>query len=208
MEYTSETIYRFHRYSRKGEAPKKYKCTLEVLDHHTEKVLAVCDVIEPPLFKLQTVVDENNQKWHLKSNRKIMPSRWLLTDSENKLIIQFDQQISRKMLTPFTKILFTLHNEEGKELYRFVDPESNLIDQLMGCSPGEWALLSEKTLVAKMVRIPREKVEQKGIRGWIKRLKTGSDSCLVCLDGGHILPAPAALCLYVLYEELSTNTAA
>jgi hypothetical protein len=121
MGNSTGTIYRFHCYSRSGELPEKYKCTLEVLDHLTGKVLAVCDVIKQPDFKLQTIVDENDRKWHMKPNRKIMPSRWLLTDPDDTLIMQFDQQVARKMLTPFTKILLTLQDDKGQELYRFVE---------------------------------------------------------------------------------------
>ena len=204
---TAEAVYRFQRFKRKGSLPGKYKGTLQVRDHLTEDVLAICDVIGDPVFAAQTVTDAKGRAWQMKANRRLMPSRWLVSNPGGQVVMQFDQKISRKLVNPLTRVMLALLDADGRERYRFVDPESNLIDKVMGGSPLEWAIVEGRTVVAKLVNIPRQKVTPKGIRGWVQRLLTGSDRCLVSLGPSHLLPAPAALSLIILLDALSSNTA-
>ena len=206
-EDTAEAVYRFQRFKRKGALPRKYKGTMQVRDHLTEDVLASCDVIGDPVFAAQTVKDAKGQAWQMKANRRLMPSRWLVSNPDGQVVMQFDQKISRKLVNPLTRVMLALLDADGRERYRFVDPESNLIDKVMGGSPLEWAIVEGPTEVAKLVNIPREKVKPKGIRGWVQRLLAGSDRCLVSQGPSHLLPAPAALSLIILFDALSTNTA-
>lgn len=202
---TSPT-YRVRRYYRKDDRPKKYQCTYEIIDDSTEQVVAFCDLIGKAAFTELEIFDHRQQLWRMKPNRKIMPSGWVVTEPGEKIAVQFDQKILGKMINPLYKTVLVLQDREGKEVYRLVDPRSSIPDRLLGLGPDEWALMSGDRLSAKLVRLPGKTEPPKGIFGKLKSMLMTSDPGIVSHGSRHVLPAPVALGMYILFRELTDSS--
>ena len=57
--------------------------------------------------------------------------------------------------------------------------------------------------VAKLDWLPREKEKTKGFFGQLKRFFTGSDRAIISAAKSHLLPAPVAVAMIMLFEELT-----
>lgn len=198
-----QAAYRLHRFSRKGDLPKKYKCTVELIDDESKQVLAVCDVVGKAAFSPLTIIDHRQQAWQMRPNRKIMPSRWIVTDPGQKIAMQFDQKILGKMVNPLYRVLLSLEDGEGKEIYRLVDPRTSIPDRILGAGPNDWVLMDGDMPVARLARLPRQSEPAKTIFGRLKSFLASSDDGLVSAGGDHVLPAPVALAMLLLFKELT-----
>ena len=96
-------VYRVRKYYRKEDKTKKYKGTFEVSDNRTQQVMATCDLIGQAVFSTLEIIDYEHRAWQMKPNRKIMPSRWLVTDPGQHIVMQFDQKILGKLTNPLYK---------------------------------------------------------------------------------------------------------
>jgi hypothetical protein len=78
-------VYRVRKSYKKGELPKKYTGTFELIDDGTQQVMAACDLIGKAVFSTLSITDHQRKTWQMAPNRKIMPSRWIVTDpGQNK----------------------------------------------------------------------------------------------------------------------------
>jgi hypothetical protein len=200
---TDQAIYRVRRYYRKGDVPKKYGGTYEIVDDNTLAVMAACDLTGKAVFATLVIMDHQDKDWQMKPNRKIMPSRWVITDPRQNIALQFDQKILAKIINPLYKVLLSLQNSEGKELFRLVDPRANIPDRILGVGPNDWALMKGDKPVAKIARLPRQTEPVKGIFGKLKNFLAGSDKGIISASSEHLLPAPVALGMLMLFEELT-----
>lgn len=182
--------------------PKGYRYTLEMIDDRTQQAMATCDLIGRPAFSALTIMDEKQRAWGMSPNRKIMPSRWIVTDPQQRIAMQFDQKILGKLVNPLYKVAFSLLDGEGKEVYRLVDPRTDIPDRLFGVGPNEWAVIAGDRPAAKLVRLSRQKQPSPGFIGALKALLTASDPGIVSLGRHHVLPAPVALGMLVIFNEL------
>jgi hypothetical protein len=201
-----QAAYRLHRFCRKGDVPKKYECTVEIIDDESKQVMAVCDVIGKAAFSPLAIMDHRQQVWQMRPNRKIMPSRWIVTDPGQNIVVQFDQKILGKMVNPLCRVLLSLEDGDGKEIYRLVDPRTNIPDRILGAGPDDWALMAGDVPVARLARLPRQSEPAKGIFGRLKNFLASSDSGLVSAGSDHVLPAPVALAMLLLFKELSDTS--
>ena len=96
------------RRTRRSDAPKKYRYTLELTDDHTQEVMAACDVIGQPTFSLLKITDHEQRVWQMKPNRKVMPSRWIVTDPRDTIAMQFDQKRLGKLVNPLYRVALAL----------------------------------------------------------------------------------------------------
>ncbi|MCB2148950.1 MAG: hypothetical protein KQI81_20885 [Deltaproteobacteria bacterium] len=129
-------VYRVRRFNKKGDKPKKYRCTFEVTDEHTQQVMAVCDLLGQAVFSTLTMIDHANHTWQMKPNRRITPSRWTVTGPEQKIAMPFDQKILATMVNPINKTVLALLDSMGKEVYRLVDTWTSIPDRELGAGPG------------------------------------------------------------------------
>ena len=203
---TDQAVYRVRRFYRKGDVPKKYQCTFEMIDDNTQQVMAVCDLIGKAVFATLVIIDHQQKNWQMKPNRKIMPSRWFVTDPSQSIAMQFDQKIMGKMINPLYKIALTLKDTEGKEIYRLVDPRTNIPDRILGVGPNDWAIISGDKPVAKLVRLPKQTEPAKGIFSKLKKMLVSTDRGIVSAGNAHALPAPVALGMLMLFEELTDTS--
>lgn len=195
--------YRVRRERRGGDVPKKYRYTLELTDERTQRVMAACDLIGRATFSTLEIRDRERSTWQMKPNRKVMPSRWIVTDPQDRIAMQFDQKILGKLVNPLYRVALTLLDSDGNEVYRLVDPRTNLPDRIFGLGPGEWALLASEELAGKLARLPKQKEYPSGALGRLKRFLVGSDRAIISAGPEHVLAAPVALGMLLIFDELT-----
>ena len=201
-----QAIYRLRK-TRRADPPKRYRRTLELSDEATGQMLATCDVMGQVAFATHRIVDHEQQVWQVAPNRRIMPSRWLLTDPAQQVIVQFSQQILRKILNPLRRTGLTLLDAAGNETARLLDSRTGIFHRLLGPGEDDWILARGGAPIARLVRLPTPEPAGDGLLKRIGRLLTQSDRGLVSLGPDHVLPAPAALALFMLVEELTNPSA-
>jgi hypothetical protein len=203
---TDHAVYRIRRVYRNGDVPKKYNGTFEIIDDRAQQVMAVCDLIGKAVFSTLVIIDQDQKTWQMKPNRKIMPSRWIVTDPSQNMAMQFNQKIMGKMINPLYKTALTLEDPEGKEIHRLVDPRTSIPDRILGVGPNEWAIMRGEKPVAKLVWLKKQKKQAKGLFGKLRNFMTGSDRGIVSAGSAHALPAPVALGMILLFEELTDTS--
>jgi hypothetical protein len=204
--FTDKAVYRVCRFYRKGDVPKKYKCTFEIIDDNSQQIMAACDLIGKAVFAALVIIDHQQKTWQMKPNRKIMPSRWFVTGPNQNIAMQFNQKIMGKVINPLYKTALILEDSEGKEIHRLVDPRTNIPDRILGVGPNDWAIMSGDKPVVKLVRLPKQTEPVKGIFGKLKKMLATSDRGIISAGSAHALPAPVALGMLMLFDELTDTS--
>ncbi len=207
MTNTDQAIYRARTSYRKECTSKGYRHSLTMLDEATQQVMARCDLIGRASLAELLLFDERQQPWRMRPNRKIMPSRWIVTDPQQRIAMQFEQNILGKLSNPLHKVVFNLLDGEGQLLYRLLDPRSAIADRLFGIGPDDWAISDGERLVAKLIRLPRPKPESRGLLAALRLLLTPADPAIVSSGPQHLFPAPVALAMLLLFQELTDASA-
>jgi hypothetical protein len=200
-------LYRLRRTRRDGLPVERYRGTWVLSDEATKQVLATCDLMGVVTFRAHDIVDGSGRVWRLKANRAIMPSRWLLTDPTQRLMLQFHQQILRKLLNPWRRTGLVLLDADDRELLRLVDPRTGVLDRTFGPGIDDWVVMARDKPAAKLVRLPKEQEESKGLLGHLSKLLARSDQGIASAGPAHALSAPAALALLMLVNELTDSSA-
>ena len=207
MELAEDTAaYRVRRFYKKGETPKKYRNSFEVTDEHSGQVMAVCDLIGQAVFTPQTVTDHEDREWRMAPNRRIMPSRWSVTDPDQRVVMQFDQRILGKVVNPLGRTALTLLDGEGWQIFRLADARSGVADWVLGLGPDDWAIYSGDMPVAKLGHLERPTEPAKGIFGWLKKKMALSDRAVISAGSAHVLPAPVALAMLLIFDEVTDTS--
>jgi antitoxin (DNA-binding transcriptional repressor) of toxin-antitoxin stability system len=201
--FKDQAIYRIRRFYKKGHRPKKYRNSFEVIDESTQQVMASCDLIGQAVFATTSFADQDQQVWQMKPNRRIMPSRWIVTDPGGNAAVQFDQKILGKIVNPLYKVVLAILDAEGREIFRLVDPRTNIPDRIMAVNVGEWTIVDGDRPVAKLTSLPREQEAPKGMFKKLKKIFVAYDRAIVSTGGRHFLPAPAALGMLLIFDELT-----
>lgn len=186
--------------------PRKYQYTLEMTDDRTQQVMAVCDLVGRAAFSTLAIVDRDWQAWQMKPNRKVMPSRWVVTDPKEHIAMQFDQKILGKLANPLYRVALALLDAEGREVYRLVDPRTDIPDRIFGLGPGEWAIMAGEKPVAKLVGLPKQKEQPTGLFGKLRGYLAGSDQGIISGGADHVLEAPVALGMLMIFNELTDTS--
>ncbi|HJT12038.1 MAG TPA: hypothetical protein VJ790_05435 [Dongiaceae bacterium] len=207
MSASSEhALYRLRRTRREGPPVKHYRGTWELSDDRTKQVLATCHLMRAVVFGTHEIVDDAQQVWHLAANRAIMPSRWLLSDPAQRLVLQFQQHILRKFLNPWRRTGLVLLDADDRELFRLADPRTSALHRTFGPRIDDWVVMERDQPAAKLVRLPK-KEEPKGLLGHLSKLLGRSDQGIASVGPAHALSAPAALALLMLVNELTDSSA-
>jgi hypothetical protein len=168
--------------------------------------MATCDLVGRATFAELALVDEQQRVWRMGPNRKIMPSRWIVTDPQQRVVMQFEQSILGKLSNPLHKVAFSLLDGEGKVVYRLLDPRTSIADRLLGIGPDDWVISAGDRLAARLVRLPR-RPKAPGLLGALKALLRATDPALLSMGPQHAFPAPVALGLLMLFQELTDASA-
>jgi hypothetical protein len=208
-ELNGQAVYRFRRFYRKDFAKKKYRHSLNVIDDQTQEVMATCDVVGSAVFGTVNIVDNEQAIWKMAPNRKIMPTIWSMIDPDQNIVMQFNQKVIGKLVNPLYKTLLVLSDSKDREVYRIVDPRKGAfetVDQLF-FGPREWAVIKGEKVVAKLASLPRKKAKStNGVLGKLKHMLTSSDNVIISVDNQHLLPAPVALGMHLIFKELTDSS--
>jgi len=201
-----QAVYRVRRVHRRGDVPKKYRHTLELTDDRTQQVMAACDLIGRATFTTLAITDEDQRDWQMRPNRKVMPSRWIVTDPDGRIAMQFDQKMLGKLVNPLYRVALALLDGEGEQVYRLVDQRTSTPDRIFGVPPREWALLAGDKPAAKLARLPKQKEKPTGALGKLRSLLAGSDQGIISAGPDHVLAAPVALGMLMVFDELTDTS--
>ncbi len=160
------------------------------------------------VFGTHEIVDHEQKVWRLAANRAVMPSRWLLTDPSQRLVLQFDQQILRKLLNPWRRTALVLLDADDRERFRVVDARTGVVHRILGLGIDEWVVMACERQAARLVSLPKENEDSDGVLKRLSKLLFRSDQGIASAGLEHALPAPAALALLMLVEELTKAAAA
>ncbi len=195
------------RYDSTGRA-KGYERTYEIFDEQMQRVTARCDLVGKAALKPQEIVTQEGQCWRLVPNRKIMPSLWLLSDSQGRLQWQFRHKMWGKMINPLHKTLLSILDGAGEEQMNLVDLHRARLPVVLGLEWGKYALVKGDQPLATLTTLPRKDPPKgKGLMSAIRGFLNSSDTALVSVTSTHPLPAPAALAMYLLYKEFTDSSA-
>lgn len=207
MNPTSETAsYRIRSFLRKGDTPKKYRRTYEVIDEATQARMAVCDLVGQAVFSTLVIADHERRIWTLKPNRKIMPSRWSLSGPDGDTPFWFDQKIMGKFLNPVGKTMLSIQDAAGTEVFRLSDARNSLANRMLDLTKEDWVILRGETPVAKLGYLDRPTQPAKGVFGWLRNKMKPADQAVISAGPAHVLPAPAALAMLLLFYELNDTS--
>jgi len=198
-----QACYRIQRSLDRGDKPKKYRGPFRLIDEDTGLVAASCDLVGNAAFATVTIRDGENRHWQMRPNRKVMPSRWIVTDPQQRVAMQFDQKILAKLVNPLYRTVLVLLTEDDSEAFRLVDPVANIADRMFGAKIGDWAVLSGDKLVAKLTRLKRAGEPAGGLLGKVRHWLQSSDFAIVSASEEHALSAPVALSMYLIFRELN-----
>ena len=198
-----QAICRMVKSVRRTDAPKDYRESYALVDERTAQILASCDLMGHATFSPVSLIDHDQRIWTMRPNRRIMPSRWIVTDPDQSIAVQFDQNISRKILNPIYRNILTLYDGEGKETCRIADPRTSTPDRILGVGPDGWLVLRGDKAVAEVVRLPGNEGEATGLLGRVRRFFTSRDIGIISQGSSHFLPAPPALAMLLLISELT-----
>jgi hypothetical protein len=201
-------LYRLRRTRRDDLPVKHYRGTWKLSDDRTKQVLATCDLMRAAVFGTHEIVDHEQKVWRLAANRAVMPSRWLLTDPSQRLVLQFDQQILRKLLNPWRRTALVLLDADDRERFRVVDARTGVVHRILGLGIDEWVVMACERQAARLVSLPKENEDSDGVLKRLSKLLFRSDQGIASAGLEHALPAPAALALLMLVEELTKAAAA
>ncbi|WED23886.1 hypothetical protein L3Q72_21885 [Vibrio sp. JC009] len=207
MDKNNATL-RFCKYYEKTGVPEKYRHSYRVVDEHSQQELAHCDIIGQPLTTTFTISDNSGQSWLIKPNRKIFPTRWIITDSNENTIMQFDQKALAKFVNPIYKVMLSFLDSEDQEHARLVDPRDGVIDRIMSAYTSSWVVLKKDMPVAEMVLLPRKSKPKKGLLGKLRSLIKLSDDGLISAGSEHFMAPHIALGMYIIFRELRSTMAA
>lgn len=197
-----QAAYRIHKLFLREGKPKGYRYSLDLLDEPSQLVLASCDVTGPPANSTLVITDEQGRSWTMAPNRKLMPTRWSVTDPAERIAMQFDLKLMGKLVNPVQRVALALLDGEGKEVHRVIDPRTSIPDRLLGTGPNDWILTEGDRPVARLARLPR-RPRQPGIIGFLKGLLIPSDPGIVSLGPSHALSPPVALGMMIVFNEVT-----
>lgn len=198
---TKQPTYRLRKFSRKGDLPKDYRGTFELLDDQTQQVMASCDLSGHATFSPVSIIDGDNKEWTMKPTSKIMPTRWILTDPGRYVAMQFDQSLSSK-LKKYRAVL-TLLDSRDTEVYRIVDPRKSIVDRILGVGPDDWAVMEGDKLAAKVTCLTEEKAPPSGLWQKVRDFLKSSDKGILSFGVGHAMPPPTALAMLLILGEVT-----
>jgi hypothetical protein len=92
---------------------------------------------------------------------------------------------------------------DGKEIYRLIDPRTNVPDRMFGVGPDDWVIVDGGRLAAKLVRLRREEAKGGGWRGVLRKLTSTSDPGIVSIGADHVFPAPVALSMMIIFTVVT-----
>lgn len=177
---------------------KGYRRTYSVEDAAGQHRLAHCHLFDY-VEKGATLTDVENNRYSLRPNRKLMPTRWNLLDSEEYLLFAI-QRINS--INPLGRTLFELEDRIAQRCYRLTNLTRQPLDLVLGPLSTDWYLLEGDRPVAAIEKRKGDRpVEgRRGLLAKLKRWLQNAEWVLVEADGESCLSPPAYLALILLFD--------
>jgi hypothetical protein len=198
-----QAVLRLRRFSRPGHRAKGYRHSLEGSDEASGEVLAGCDLAGRATLAPFEVTAGGEGTWRVSPSRRVMPTRWVVSDPGGRTRAHLDQKLLGKLVNPLYRVALAVLDERGEESFRIVDPRKSAADRTFGLGPREWAILAGVDLVAGVVRLPGRAPARRGLLGRLAAVLESSDAGIVTLGSEHVLAAPGAIARLLLLEELT-----
>jgi hypothetical protein len=206
MTQENPAVYRIRKFQAAGTRAPKYRCSFEVSDEPTGRVLASSHLTGRATLDGLTIADASGGTWLLRPTRKIMPARWVLSDNAGRTVLQLDAQLADKLLKPLARSSLAVLDANGVELYRLIDPRTGVAERVLGAGPGDWVFVSGSSPAARLVSLPARGEQPEGLLGKLSSIFAGSDRGVISEGPGHILPAHVALAVVAIHEELTESS--
>jgi hypothetical protein len=199
----TKSIYRIRRTRTNDGVPKGYRYTLTVVDDHTRQTLARCDVSEDAVHSEVTITETRGRVWRLVPNRRVMPSRWTITDPDGRPMMTLYLRLLRKLANPMQRTALTIINADDSGEYRIVDARKSIADRVFAPRPADWSILNETGVVAKLTRLPSEEPKVTGRLSRLRAFLEGTDASLISFGPHHVFSAPVALGIQIIMDEVT-----
>lgn len=202
---TIEWMY-IDRYDREKAVQKKYKRSYSVLDVKSEAILVSCDVIGH-MESNQVELTTPEGQLFLNPNRKIMPSKWLLTDSQGQLVSEISRASVVKLMNPIGRHLLTI--QTGGREFQMMNVAKSKLDIMFGTASVDWALMENKQAVAGFDRRkdPNAKSEKSGFLGKIQSFLTSHYWVILIDDISPPLSPSTFLSMMLVFEAHRDHSA-
>ena len=202
--FTKPTFRRVKFLKDKTSQTKKYKASYKLVNDHNQDTVVECDLHGNIVFTTTHFTSPNGEHWELKPNRKVMPSRWALSNKSGEIVAQIDQKILGKLTNPLYKVAMTILDASGNEIARLVDPRKSVFSQFFEAGPFGWALLSKEKLIARKVPLSKpENKKAKGIMGKLTNFINSSDPGFILEEPHPATIPPLLLIMILLLDELT-----
>lgn len=158
-----------------------------------------------PLLTGFEILDRAGATWQVSPDRKVMPSRWRVSDPEGRTRCSVARRSLVRLANPLARSAIVLLDADDVEAFRLVDPRDSALERLM-ISTTDLLLLAGDEPVARLGHLKREPDGRTGLRAKLARLIQGSDRALISFGDEHVLPAPVALTLIMVDDRLNDQS--
>ena len=200
VEMSLSGIYRKEASSKKG-----YKRSYVVRDVQSKSQLAYCDLCSYVESSPVPIVDADGREFILTPNRKIMPSKWILTDCDSVPVYEIERASAAKILNPLGRKLLTVRCLSEKKEYELHHLAKNKLDLMSAPSTFDWYLLEGEVAVAGLECRKGESNAESG-KGFLSKLKSflqPSSWILVTHSDSHLISASAFIAMMMLYHAIT-----
>jgi len=118
----------------------------------------------------------------------------------------FDQKVLGKFLNPWGKTMLSIQDAAGTEVFRLSDARNFVADRLLDLTRKDWVILKGETPVAKLGYLNRPTQPAKGLFGRLRNKLKPADRAVISAGPAHVLPAPVALTMLLLFYELKDTS--
>lgn len=192
---------------KEASSKKGYKRSYVVFNEKNGGQLACCDLCGNVESSPVSIVDSAGQEFILKPSRKIMPSKWILTDQNSMPVYEVERASVVKLLNPIGRNLLTVHNLIDKKRYELNNLSKNKLDLMFGPSMLEWYLMEGNVALAGIERRKNGAgiESEKGFLSKLKCFLKPSNWILVTNSDSHLISAPAFIAMMMLFDVLTKS---
>lgn len=199
---SEQAVYRIRRSHMSRSEQADYRYTLTLVDDTMTPSLARCDVSGGAVHSVIEITDGGDRNWKMVPDRRVMPSRWAITDPAGEKVMAIQLQILRKLANPVHRVALTLVSASNPA-YRIVDNRRNVLDRVLAPNPAEWLILDDIGVVGKLTRLRSDGPKPSGPLRQLSSWWQGTDRCIVTFGADHVFAAPVALGLQIIMDEVT-----
>lgn len=185
--------------------PKGFPGALELIDDAGGDVLVSCQYGGRFVLSRVALETSDGTSWEVVPNRSIAPTRWTV-HADGRPVVTCSGPTAGSLINPLDRTSVVVADADDRESFRVMDMRKSAADRVIGSGPRDWMLMRDGEAIGKITTLSRPMPPNVGR---IRRFFAGLayDHGLVSFDGSPILPAPAALALVAIHNELTDKSA-